>query len=329
MEEELIGKDWARILLPPNKQHVGAQANLRAQLQAHGHFGSWTKMSTKAGQERLIAWSSSLLRDPDGRPLGSISIGSDMTDQRRAEHALRELNEELEQRVTQRTSDLAAANQELDSFAYSISHDLRAPLRSIDGFSQALSEDYGHCLDEQGHDYLRRVCGAAHRMGGMIDAMLSMSRQTRGSLVTEVVDLSAMAHEVLDELRQRQPERHVRIRVAPGLHARADARLLRLLLDNLLGNAWKYSAKTEDAEIGFDAEQQDGVTVYCVRDNGPGFDMARAGKLFHAFQRLQTDVEGHGIGLATAQRIIHRHGGRIWAQSEPGQGAAFYFTLAT
>lgn len=328
-EDELIGKDWARILLPPNKQHVGAQANLRAQLQAHGHFGSWTRMYTKAGQERLIAWSSSLLRDPDGRPLGSISIGSDMTDQRRAEQALRELNEELEQRVTQRTSDLAAANQELDSFAYSISHDLRAPLRSIDGFSQALSEDYGHCLDEQGHDYLRRVRGAAHRMGGMIDAMLSMSRQTRGSLVSEDVDLSAMAHEVLEELRQRQPGRHVRFRVAPGLRARADARLLRLLLDNLLGNAWKYSAKTEDAEIGFDAAQQDGVTVYCVRDNGPGFDMARADKLFHAFQRLQTDVEGHGIGLATAQRIVHRHGGRIWAQSEPGHGAAFYFTLAT
>ncbi|HCY61364.1 MAG TPA: hypothetical protein DHV59_00680 [Oxalobacteraceae bacterium] len=326
-QEELVGKDWTRMLLP---QDAGAeaQAALLAGLRAHGHCSSLATLRTRDGQDRLIAWSSSLLRDPDGRPLGSIGIGADMTDQRRAERALRELNEELEQRVAQRTSDLAAANLELDSFAYSISHDLRAPLRSIDGFSQALTEDYGHVFDAQAQDYLRRVRNAAHRMGGMIDAMLNMSRQTRGALTAQEIDLSAMALEALEELRQRAPQRQVRAAVAPGLLARADARLLRLVLDNLLGNAWKYSAGTADAEVALTAERRDGETVYCVRDNGSGFDMARAGKLFHAFQRLHADVEGHGIGLATAQRIIHRHGGRIWAEAQPGKGAAFFFTLA-
>ncbi len=328
-EEELIGKDWTRALLASNRHGARAQATLQAELQANGHFSNFTWLRTRTGQERLISWSSSLLRDPDGRPLGSVSIGSDMTDQRNAERALLELNEELEQRVVQRTSDLAAANQELDSFSYSISHDLRAPLRSIDGFSQALAEDYGEVLDEQARDYLRRVRNAAHRMGGMIDAMLNMSRQTRGTLTTEDIDLSAMAHEVFEELRQRAPQRAVRVHVAPGLRARADARLLRAVLDNLLGNAWKYTAGSADAEIVFEAVPHDGQTAYCVRDNGPGFDMARAGKLFHAFQRLHADAEGHGIGLATAQRIVHRHGGRIWAQAEPGKGAAFYFSLAT
>ncbi|RJG03136.1 AAA family ATPase [Noviherbaspirillum sedimenti] len=328
-EDELIGKDWTRVLLSPQEQGAGQQAMLRAELQAHGHFNSLARLRTREGQERLIAWSSSLLRDPDGRPIGSIGIGTDMTDQRNAERALRQLNEELEQRVVRRTSDLAAANQELDSFAYSISHDLRAPLRSIDGFSQALTEDYGAGLDAQALDYLRRVRNAAHRMGGMIDAMLHMSRQTRGALATEEIDLSAMAQEVLEELRQRAPQRSVRLLVAPGLRARADARLMRVTLDNLLGNAWKYSVGAAAAEIAFEAEQREGEMVYCVRDNGAGFDMARAGKLFHAFQRLHADVEGHGIGLATAQRIIHRHGGRIWAQAEPGKGAAFFFTLAS
>ncbi|WP_165973743.1 AAA family ATPase [Paucimonas lemoignei] len=324
--EELVGQDWTRVLAP--QEGAGMQAALIAELQAHGHCNSLTTLRTRDGQDRLIAWSSSLLRDPDGRPLGSIGIGADMTDQRKAERALRELNEDLELRVAQRTSDLAAANLELDSFAYSISHDLRAPLRSIDGFSQALAEDYGHAFDSQAQDYLRRVRNAAQRMGGMIDAMLHMSRQTRGALHLEDIDLSGMALEVLDELRQRPPERSVRIHIAPGMRARADARLLRVVLDNLLGNAWKYTAGKADAELAFVMEQRDGEAVYCVSDNGSGFDMARAGKLFQAFQRLHADVEGFGIGLTTAQRIIHRHGGRIWAEAKPGKGATFSFTLA-
>ncbi len=327
-EDELVGKDWTRVLLSPGENRPDLQSGLQAELLAHGHCNNLTWLRAKSGQERLIAWSISLLRDPDGRPIGSIGIGSDMTDQHRAEHELRQLNEELEQRVAQRTSDLAVANQDLDSFAYSISHDLRAPLRSIDGFSQALAEDCGAALDAQGQDYLLRVRKATRRMGGMIDAMLDMSRKTRGALAAEEVDLSALARDVLDELRQRAPQRRVRATVAPGLRVRADSRLMRVVLDNLIGNAWKYSAGNADAEIAFEAEWHDGVLAYCVRDNGSGFDMARAGKLFHAFQRLHADVEGHGIGLATAQRIIHRHGGRIWVHSEPGKGAAFYFTLA-
>jgi PAS domain S-box-containing protein len=324
--EELVGKNWTKVLLPQEEEGA-AQAALHGELQAHGHSSSVTSMRTRDGQEKLIAWSSSLLRDPDGLPIGSIGIGADMTDQRRAERALRELNEELELRVVQRTSDLAAANLELDSFAYSISHDLRAPLRSIDGFSQALAEDYGHAFDDQAQDYLRRVRNAAQRMGGMIDAMLHMSRQTRGVLEIEDIDLSAMVNEVLEELQQRAPQCHVRSHVAPGLRAHGDARLLRVVLDNLLGNAWKYTAEKPDAEISFLEEQHDGKKAYCVRDNGSGFDMARAGKLFHAFQRLHANVEGYGIGLTTAQRIIHRHGGRIWAEAQPGVGATFFFTL--
>ncbi len=328
-EEELIGMKWASVLLPLRYQSDTLHETLLAQLHVHGHFNGLTKLPTRDGQERLIAWSNSLLRDLDGRPIGSISIGSDMTDQRNAERALHSLNEELEQRVAQRTSDLAAANQELDSFAYSVSHDLRAPLRSIDGFSQALAEDFQPILDAQAQDYLQRVRNAAHRMSSMIDAMLQMSRQTRGALVTTDADLSAMAHEVIDELRARAPQRCVRIAIEPGLAVRADARLLRIVLDNLLGNAWKYTVNHDAVEIGFQACLQDGETVYCVSDTGPGFDMARAGKLFHAFQRLHAgNIEGHGIGLATAQRIIHRHGGRIWVEALPGTGARFFFTLA-
>ncbi len=328
-EEDLIGKNWIQVLLPAHYQTEGLHETVFAELHTHGHFNGATRMQTRNGQQRLIAWSNSLLRDPDGRPIGSISIGSDMTDQRNAERALRSLNEELELRVEQRTSDLAAANSELDSFAYSISHDLRAPLRSIDGFSQALAEDCQHLLDAQAQDYLRRVRNATRRMGGMIDAMLQMSRQTRGALALGDVSLSAMADEVVEELKQRSPERRVRTTIAPGLVARADPRLLRILLDNLIGNAWKYSVDADVAEIGFQARDRGGETVYCVSDNGPGFDMARAGKLFHAFHRLHAgEIEGHGIGLATAQRIIHRHGGRIWAEAAPGKGATFLFTLA-
>ncbi|MBS0309352.1 MAG: AAA family ATPase [Proteobacteria bacterium] len=328
-EEELIGRDWTEALLSAPVRDEALQRRLLAELHAHGHCSNSTMLRTRGGHERLIAWSSSLLRDPDGRPIGSISIGSDMTDQRNAEQALRQLNEELEQRVIQRTSDLAAANQELDSFAYSISHDLRAPLRSVDGFSQALAEDYRALFDDTANDYLRRVRNAAQRMGGMIDAMLRMSRQTRGALVREDVDLSVMAQDAVEECRLREPHRQLDIDIEPGLRIRADAKLMRIVLDNLIGNAWKYTVNSPHVVIGFHARLKGSETAYCVSDNGPGFDMAHAGKLFHAFQRLHTDadIEGHGLGLVTAQRIVHRHGGRIWVETEVGKGARFFFTV--
>ncbi|MBI1891999.1 MAG: AAA family ATPase [Burkholderiales bacterium] len=327
--EELVGKDWTKVLLPPLYQAQPAHQKLLKELHEHGYYNGLTKIAIKSGEVRTVAWSNSLLRDPDGRPIGCISLGSDMTDQIKAERELHRLNAELEVRVAQRTSDLAAANEELDSFAYSISHDLRAPLRSIDGFSQALWEDYRQLFDATANDYLQRVRGAADRMDGMIDAMLKMSRQTRGTLMLEEVDLSAMAREVTEELQIRFPDRLVTTTIQPHMTTRADSRLIRNVLDNLFGNAWKYTADRTGVHIRFDMIEQENECIFCVTDNGPGFDLTHAGKLFTAFQRLHSgkDIEGHGIGLATVQRIIHRHGGRIWAEAEAGKGASFRFTL--
>ncbi len=243
--------------------------------------------------------------------------------------ALRASEARLEARVAQRTRELTAANQELESFSYSVSHDLRAPLRAVDGFSQALQEDEGERISEEGQDHLRRLRAAATRMGQLIDDLLQLSRVTRAGLRREPVDLSALARQVADELQRIEPGREVTFDIAPDLKAHGDARLLRGVLENLLGNAWKFTSKRSGARIEFFAQSRDGVTRYCVRDNGAGFDMAYAGKLFTPFQRLHRPSEfpGTGIGLATVQRIIRRHGGEITAEGMPGGGATFRFTL--
>jgi light-regulated signal transduction histidine kinase (bacteriophytochrome) len=235
---------------------------------------------------------------------------------------------DMERRVADRTRDLQQLNQELESFSYSVSHDLRSPLRGIDGFSQALLEDYADQLDDTGKDYLERVRAATRRMGELIDAMLEMSRLARAPLRAERVDLSAMASAVVAEL-SRDNAGKVEVAIEPGVEADGDPRLLRVVLDNLLGNAFKYAAKREVARIGFQAVQQDGEVVYEVRDNGAGFDMAYASKLFRPFARLhgQREFTGSGVGLATVQRIVARHGGRIWGEGKPDEGAVFRFTL--
>jgi signal transduction histidine kinase len=238
--------------------------------------------------------------------------------------------DQLEARVAERTAELTAVNHELEAFAYSVSHDLRAPLRSVDGFSQALQEDCADQLDALGQDYLHRIRGASQRMGHLIDDLLQLSRLTRSDMRWERADLSTLARSIAADLQASQPERQVEMDIAPGIVTRGDASLLRVVLENLMGNAWKFTAKQARARIEFGAVQNDDEQVFWVRDDGVGFDMAYADKLFGAFQRLHSvaEFEGSGIGLATVQRIVHRHGGRVWAEGEPGRGAAFFFTLS-
>jgi signal transduction histidine kinase len=247
----------------------------------------------------------------------------------RAEAEVRALNTTLEQQVRARTSQLEAANNELESFSYSVSHDLRAPLRGLDGFSRALLEDYDSVLDGTGRDYLRRIRAASQHMGHLIDDMLNLAHVSRGGMQRLPVDLTALACAVVEDLRNSDPARHADVIIAPHLTATGDPRLLQLLLQNLLHNAWKFTGTRPTARIECGQTQYDGVHAFFVRDDGVGFDMAYADKLFGAFQRLHTTAEfpGTGIGLATVQRIVHRHGGRVWAESQPGHGATFYFTL--
>ncbi|MEO6569554.1 MAG: response regulator [Opitutaceae bacterium] len=246
------------------------------------------------------------------------------------EAELREVNEQLEGRVTERTAELETANQELESFSYSVSHDLRAPLRAIQGFSQLVLDKTPGQLDESSRSDLDRVITAAGDMTELIDALLSLAKVSGADLDRRPVNLSATAQTVFDALAQAGPSgRATEIAIQPDVVAHADVRLLRIVLTNLLGNAWKFTRGTARPRIEFGADDSDGQRTYFVRDNGAGFDMTYAGKLFGVFHRLHsaTEFEGTGIGLATVQRIIRRHGGRIWAESAPARGATFYFTL--
>jgi light-regulated signal transduction histidine kinase (bacteriophytochrome) len=226
---------------------------------------------------------------------------------------------------------LSASNRELEAFSYSVSHDLRAPLRAIDGFSQALLEDYPERLDEQGRHYLDRVREASQRMGELIGDLLQLSRVSREPMRWEPVDLSAMAREIIAEQRVPEPERQVEVTIADGLVANGHPVLLHSLLLNLLGNAWKFTRRRADAQIEFGTTEHEGELAFFVRDNGAGFDMTYAEKLFTPFQRLhsQDEFPGNGIGLATVQRVVNRHGGQAWAEGVVDQGATFYFTLGT
>lgn len=318
--EELLHSSFQELLHPEDQARFeqelvrlkSGQALMVLETRFRHQDGSWRWLSWKA----LPVPAEALL----------YCTGRDVTEEKAAASKLRAVNEEL----VQKTGMLEQANHELEAFSYSVSHDLRAPLRAICGFTQALQDHSSSTLDATSLGYLQRVRLAGDRMSGLIDDLLALSRLTRAEMRLQGVEMSTLAEEVLAELRERDPERQVETVVEPGLVAWGDPALLRILLENLLGNAWKFSARTASARIEFSAhEQADGGKAFCVRDNGVGFDMRYVHKLFGAFQRLhsQSEFPGTGIGLAIVQRIAVRHGGRVWCEAQPGQGAVFFFTL--
>ncbi len=314
--EEALGQVWSHAVHPDDLARV-AFAWDRA-IEECFEFRADYRLRRGDGQDVWVSGVAAPIIDAVGRQGGWLGTVMDVTERRRTEEELRRHRAALE-----------ASNRELETFSYSVSHDLRTPLRAIDGFSRALEEDYGRHFDANARAYIERVRRATRRMGQIIDDLLQLSRLARGELRAEAVDMTALAGEVDAALRAAQPERDVEFEAAPGLRATGDSRMLRLVLENLLGNAWKYTSRQPRARIGFGMENGAGCPVFFVRDDGAGFDMAYADKLFGAFQRLHSASEfpGSGIGLATVARIVQRHGGRAWAEGAPGRGATFFFTL--
>ena len=299
-----------------------------AALRQAAERGSCEMEGWRLRKDRSAFWASALitaLRDERGALKGFAKITRDMTERKQAETEVRELNGRLEHHV----NELTVVNAELEAFSYSVSHDLRAPLRAMDGFSNALLKHHSEHLNAQARNYLGRIRAASQRMGELIDDLLRLSRVTRAELSPQTVDLSQIAREVVDELQRGQPERQVQVSIEPGLSADADLALMRAVLQNLLGNAWKFTAGSRPARIEFGRAQNDRDDVFFVRDNGAGFDAAYGDKLFTPFQRLHSAAEfsGTGIGLSIVQRAVRRHGGAVWAEGAPGKGATFYFSL--
>ena len=322
--DEILGQSFARFFTPDDRA-AGKPARELADAAARGAVRGEDVRVRKDGSRFFVEITLTAVRDPAGELVGFTSIARDISERRRSEAAIAELNAELERRV----AELAAANGELEAFSYSVSHDLRGPLRAIDGFSKILLEQYRGQLDTQGQHFLSRVRAGSQRMGQLIDDLLSLARINRTEMHRTAIDVGQLGREVAEELRRQEPERAVEICITERLPARGDPRLVRAALENLLGNAWKFTGKTAAPRIELGCARRDGAEVFYVRDNGAGFDMAYVHKLFAPFQRLheQSEFEGTGIGLATVHRIITRHGGRLWAESTVGQGATFWFTL--
>jgi PAS domain S-box-containing protein len=327
---DVLGRDWLDFCVPgetgPLKKVF---ADLLADQRSAWHHEN--AIVARSGERRLIQWSNSVLRSPAGEVVGVASLGKDITEGKRAEDEVRRLNADLERRVSERTAELEAANRELEAFDYSISHDLRAPLSRIEGFGAALLEDFGDKLGPEGKDFVERIASAGQQMSRLVDDLLKLSTVTRGDLHRTRVDVSALARSVFDALHRAEPQRDVELLLPPGLTARADGGLLRIVLENLVGNAWKFTSRRTGAQVEVGSScSRSGKQVLFVRDNGAGFDRANAQNLFAPFRRLhaQGQFQGSGIGLATVQRIVRRHGGHIWARSVVDEGAIFKFTLS-
>jgi PAS domain S-box-containing protein len=322
--EEIIGEHFSRFYTPEDIA-AGEPARALKMAQQQGRFENEGWRVRKDGSRFWANLIVTTMYGPNGELRGFSKVTRDITERKQNEEKVRALNESERQHASQ----LEAVNKELEAFSYSVSHDLRAPLRGIDGFSLALLEDCADKLDEQGRSHLTRIRAAVQRMAQLIDDMLQLSGVTRSEMRVESVDLSAMAKAILAELQKSEPKREVECDVQDNMMARGDPRLLQIVLVNLLGNAWKFTGKAHRAKIEFATVKRDGHAVFFIRDNGAGFDMAYSKKLFGAFQRLHatSDFPGTGVGLATVQRIIRRHGGKVSAEGKAGMGATFSFTL--
>jgi len=323
--EELVGTDFADYFTEPDRARAGYEQVFR-----EGAVRA-DPLEILRGDGGLVEvlYNAATYRDADGHVAGVFAAARDVGELKRAEEEIRALNTDLERRVEERTRELAAANRELQEFVYSVAHDLRSPLRAVDGFSLAVLEDYGDVIAEEGRADLQRVRAAAQSMGDLIDALLSLPRVGRGEVTLAQIDLSAVARRVIEERREADPDRVVEVTVEEGLVAESDAALVDVVLESLLGNAWKFTAGRPVAHIEFGALPVDGERTYFVRDDGAGFDQAYVHKLFTPFQRLHTAEQfpGTGIGLAAVARVLERLGGKFRAEGEVGRGATFYFTL--
>ena len=314
--EDAIGKHIS-LLVPPGRR--AEEPAIVERLKNGERVESFeTLRRRKDGHDIHASVTISPIHDSRGNVIGASKVARDITDRKHAEEALARAREATE-----------TANRELEAFSYSVAHDLRAPLRGIDGFSQVLLEDYAEKLDAEGRRYLGRVRESAQHMAQLIESLLSLARVNQGDVRREPVDLSELARATAQRLRSAQPERDGEFLIAKGLAGTGDSRLLGVVLENLLDNAWKFSRSTPKARIEFGCSRESGRSIFFVRDNGVGFDMAFTPKLFEVFQRLHVpnEFDGTGVGLATVQRIIRRHGGRVWAEAKVGEGATFYFTL--
>jgi PAS domain S-box-containing protein len=329
--EEAIGRQ-PNILksgLTPSAVFADMWQRLRSGRQWHGELLNRKKNGELFWEDTRIA----PLKDDAGRITHFVAVKEDISGRKRSEAEIQDHSVELERRVAERTRQLSESNRELESFSYSISHDLRAPLRALNGFASLMAENCGNCVKTESLEYMARIQRASVRMGNLMDDILDLSRVTRSEIKVGQVDLSAMVRSILDDLAVAGPSRNVLAEVEEGLLANGDATLLQDMLENLLGNAWKFSAQRDPARIAFGCRQESGKDsgerVFFVRDNGAGFDMKYADKLFGAFQRLHgpQEFEGNGIGLAMVRRVVALHGGRVWAESAPGEGATFFFTL--
>jgi len=322
--DEVIGKHFSIFYTEPDRRRAHPDWELRRA----SADGVYREEGWRVRKDGTTFWASVVLtamHDASGKHIGFAKVTRDMSERRKAEESLQKMNESLQAQVRQQT----AAVREVEAFSYSVSHDLRAPLRALDGFSRLLLEKNAGRLDAQDQDYLRRIREASQQMSQLIDAMLALSRLTRTPLEPAPVDLSAQARAVAEEIQSAEPERKAEFVIADGLRATADPRLLKIVWENLLRNAWKFSRNAAQPRIEVGQSERNGARVFFVRDNGVGLDMAQAHRLFIPFQRLHRakDFEGTGIGLATVNRIVQLHDGRIWVDSEPGRGATFYFTL--